>query len=183
MKKQKIQFLILIVLCLICVGGYFVLKNHDFEDEEEAVETVVTDFDKEQVVHITVSGDVNYDLVKDGEEWSETSIPDEKIDESSVNLLLSQLYNITTEETVLESPENLSEYGLEEPYRSVKLVFEDGSTMTMHFGGESTLLNKDYFQVEGDSNVYLISYYIDTYFDKVPEDFIAEEETETAEEE
>ena len=34
MKKQKIQILILLVLCIVCVGGYFIIRNHTFETEE-----------------------------------------------------------------------------------------------------------------------------------------------------
>ena len=35
MKKQKIQILILLVLCIVCVGGYFIIRNHTFETEEK----------------------------------------------------------------------------------------------------------------------------------------------------
>ena len=82
---------------------------------------------------------------------------------------------------MIEAPEDLSAYGLDDPHLSAHIVFEDGTEMTFHFGSNNELVNKDYFQVEGDSNVYLVAYYIDTYFNKVPEDFIAEEETETVE--
>ena len=44
MKKQKIQILILLVLCIVCVGGYFIIRNHTFETEEETVSVDVTNF-------------------------------------------------------------------------------------------------------------------------------------------
>ena len=49
MKKQKIQILILLVLCIVCVGGYFIIRNHTFETEEETVSVDVTNFNKDDV--------------------------------------------------------------------------------------------------------------------------------------
>ena len=60
MKKQKIQILILLVLCIVCVGGYFIIRNHTFEREEETVSVDMekVDFKKLQgVMGTQFSGD------------------------------------------------------------------------------------------------------------------------------
>lgn len=88
MKKQKIQILILLVLCIVCVGGYFIIRNHTFETEEETVSVDVTNFNKDDVTELILSGDHEVHLVKSDDVWTENSLPDETIKESTVNTLL-----------------------------------------------------------------------------------------------
>ena len=85
MKKQKIQILILLVLCIVCVGGYFIIRNHTFETEEETVSVDVTNFNKDDVTELIISGDHEVHLVKTDDIWTESSLPDETIKESTVN--------------------------------------------------------------------------------------------------
>ena len=160
MKKQKVQVIVLAVLCLICAGGYFWIRSRDFETEEVIPETVVTDFEPGDVTELIVTGDNEQD---------------------SVNMLLSQISSITTQETVVESPEDLAQYGLEEPFRTIEAKFADGTSVTILAGSESPLLSKYYIQVQDDPNVYLISSYIVTDFDKTAEEFVEEETTEEEE--
>lgn len=183
MKKQKLQFILLAAVCLICIGGYFIIKNMEFAEEETTVETVVTDFSKDDVTELTVTGDHELHFVREDDVWTETSLPDETIRESSVNYLISEINHITTTETVVESPEELSQYGLEEPLRTITAVLSDGSSVTIYVGKESSLLSKHYIQVEGDPNVYLAASYIVNAFEEDAEYFVEEEETETGTEE
>ena len=166
MKKQKIQILILLVLCIVCVGGYFIIRNHTFETEEETVSVDVTNFNKDDVTELILSGDHEVHLVKSDDVWTENSLPDETIKESTVN-----------------TPEDLSQYGLEEPFRTITAVLSDGTQVVIYAGNKSDLLSEYYIKVEGNDNVYLVSSNIVTDFDKDPEDFIDETETETATEE
>lgn len=101
MKKQKIQILILLVLCIVCVGGYFIIRNHTFETEEETVSVDVTNFNKDDVTELILSGDHEVHLVKSDDVWTENSLPDETMKESTVNTLLNEIANITTTETVV----------------------------------------------------------------------------------
>ena len=179
MKKQKTQILILLVLCIVCVGGYFIIRNHTFETEEETVSVDVTNFNKDDVTELILSGDHEVHLVKTDDIWTESSLPDETIKESTVNTLLNEIANITTTETVVEAPEDLSQYGLEEPFRTITAVLSDGTQVVIYAGNKSDLLSEYYIKVEGDDNVYLVSSNIVTDFDKDPEDFVDETETET----
>ena len=187
MKKQKIQVMILAILCLVCAGGYFWIRSQDFETQEEIPETVVTDFDTDEVTELTVTGDNELDFVR-GEDgtWTEATLEGETIDQDSVNMLLSQISHITTRETVVESPQDLTQYGLEEPFRTIEVKFSDGTSVTILAGAESTLLSKYYIRIQDNPDVYLVSSYLVTDFDKTAEEFIEEEETteeETTEEE
>ena len=88
MKKQKIQMCILLAVCGLCVGGYFAISRHEFEIKEELSEVLVTDFNKDDVTGLTVSGDYELKLVKgDDGVWKEESIPEKAIKQESVNML------------------------------------------------------------------------------------------------
>lgn len=179
MKKQKIQMIVLLAVCALCVGGYFVISRHEFETQEEAAEVSVTDFNKDDVTALTVSGDHELKLVKgDDGVWHEESIPEETIKQASVNMLLSEIDNITTSETVIEAPEELGQYGLDEPFRTITAELSDGTSVTIYAGAKSELLSKYYVKTQDSEKVYMADSYIVEDFDVTPEELIEEETTE-----
>ena len=179
MKKQKIRLCVLLAACVLCVGGYFAVSRHDFETQEELPEFSVTDFNKDDVTGLTVSGDNELKLVKgDDGVWKEESIPEEAIKQESVNMLLSEIDNITTSETVIEAPEDLSRYGLDEPFRTITAELSDGTSVTLCAGAKSDLLSKYYVKTEDSESVYMVDSYIVEDFAKTPEELVEEETTE-----
>ena len=176
MKKQKIQMCILLAVCGLCVGGYFAISRHEFEIKEELSEVLVTDFNKDDVTGLTVSGDYELKLVKgDDGVWREESIPEKAIKQESVNMLLSEIDNITTSETVIEAPEDLSQYGLDEPFRTITAELSDGTSVTLCAGAKSDLLSKYYVKTESGESVYMVDSYIVEDFAKMPEELVEEE--------
>lgn len=180
MKKQKIQMCILLAVCGLCVGGYFAISRHEFEIKEELSEVLVTDFNKDDVTGLTVSGDYELKLVKgDDGVWREESIPEKAIKQESVNMLLSEIDNITTSETVIEAPEDLSQYGLDEPFRTITAELSDGTSVTLCAGAKSDLLSKYYVKTESGESVYMVDSYIVEDFAKMPKELVEEETTGT----
>lgn len=183
MKKQKIQLIILIVLCVLCVGGYFLIKNAEFKTEEktDTTETVyITDFAEEDVVEILVEGDNSLHFVKEDDTWYFADDKETPVDQDSVNAIVQNVNNVSTTEEIIESPENLSDYGLETPHNTAAITLSDGATVIIKCGDKNELVSKSYVQIEGDANVYLVYSYVATGFEKTADEFVyVEEETET----
>ena len=84
--------------------------------------------------------------------------------------MLSSLGSMTADSTV-ESPEDVSEYGIDQPTQQVTLNFSDGSEKTLTFGMENEIVGGIYVQVSGDDNVYLVgSSYVNTTLNKGVDD-------------
>ncbi|MFQ8703561.1 MAG: DUF4340 domain-containing protein [Eisenbergiella sp.] len=111
--------------------------------------------------------------------WREESIPEKAIKQESVNMLLSEIDNITTSETVIEAPEDLSQYGLDEPFRTITAELSDGTSVTLCAGAKSDLLSKYYVKTESGESVYMVDSYIVEDFAKMPEELVEEETMET----
>ena len=101
-------------------------------------------------------------------------------DADSIGTMTSAVASLSFGDLVTYNASDLSQYGLEEPFRTITAVLSDGTQVVIYAGNKSDLLSEYYIKVEGDDNVYLVSSNIVTDFDKDPEDFIDETETETA---
>ena len=51
MKKKRIQLIVLIIICLLSIGAYFLVKHLDLSETEETAPeaAVVTDFSSGEV--------------------------------------------------------------------------------------------------------------------------------------
>ena len=109
--------LILIVLLVL----YFVIdlqqKKSDQEAETEETEesSLPVSVTEDEISKVTVkNGDVTMTYVKNDDTWTYEEDPDFPLDESAVNTKMNRLTTLTVDR-VLESPEDLSEYGLDKP--------------------------------------------------------------------
>lgn len=179
MKKKRIQLIILLLLCLLCAAAYLLFKNMDFSEEDTAVEEItVTDFASKDVTSLSVSGDHRLHFVKEDDEWVNTDDREMPLNQTLVSSLVNHISGITTE-SVVEQPEEFSEYGLDNPVRIIKANLENGSSVIIYVGNQNDLTGDYYIRLEGDDRVYGIRSYIVTAFDKDPEEFIEETEEET----
>ncbi len=110
MKKQKIQLIIIAVLLVLFIAGYFMLKNSNLKDEDDSEKT------SDIKVTNVVSGDVvemeylkdgqTLDFIKDGDSWyykDDRSIP---IIQTDLTTMLDYACSISTK-TVIDAPEDL----------------------------------------------------------------------------
>ena len=174
MKKQKIQLIVLACICVLCIAGYFIVSNMNFSEEETTETVQVTDFNAEDVTEIVLEGDNNIHLIKDGESWKNADDESMNIDSSEVTVMLNSAAAVSTD-SVIENPEDLSQYGVDTPSKTITLTMSDYSTLVIKVGNQMEMLGQYYIQLEGDSNVYLVTSSVVLAFNRTPEDLIAED--------
>lgn len=182
MKKKRIQLIVLLIICLLCIGAYFLVKHLDLSETEETAPeaAVVTDFSSEEVLSLSVTGDHTLNFVKEVDTWYNADDREMNLDQTQISALINNINHITTD-TVVGTPENPAEYGLDNPVSTITAGLENGSSVILYVGNANDITGDYYIRSEGSSQVYAVSSYIVTSFDREPEDFV-EEAPETAEE-
>ena len=176
-KKKKgkgLLFAVLILIVLLVL--YFVIdlqqKKADQEAETEETEesslpVSVTD---DEIAKVTVkNGDVTMTYTKSDDTWTYEEDHDFPLDESAVDTKMSKLTSLTVDR-VLESPEDLSEYGLDEPKQEVTVLKTDGTTFTLYIGNQNSSNNDFYVKVDDGADVYTIPASSVNVFDMQPYD-------------
>lgn len=179
MKKQKKQFLFIIVILILFVAGYLIAGN--LPDEEETVIGTeshnVTSIVQENVTEISyMYEDDIVELIKEEDVWKSKEDKSLSLDQSVISTMLSYICSITTD-TVIENPNDVRDYGLINPANTITLTLEDNSSVQLLIGDYLELTGQYYAQLSGDPNVYMISSYIPSYFNKSVDMLIITEET------
>lgn len=97
-----------------------------------------------------------------GEDGSVTySIPeldkDQKISEPDAKSAIKKISQLKATEKVLESCENLSDYGLDSPTAAITVNLVDGSKVELSLGKAAPLNKGYYLKIDKDDSIYLIS--------------------------
>ena len=176
-KKKKgkgLLFAVLILIVLLVL--YFVIdlqqKKADQEAEKEetkdsSLPVSVTD---DEIAKVTVkNGDVTMSYTKNDDTWTYEEDSDFPLDESAVDTKMSKLTSLTVDR-VLESPEDLSEYGLDEPKQEVTVLKTDGTAFTLYIGNQNSSNNDFYVKVDDGTDVYTMPASSVNVFDMQPYD-------------
>lgn len=160
-KKKKgkgLLFAVLILIVLLVL--YFVIdlqqKKSDQEAETEETEesSLPVSVTEDEISKVTVkNGDVTMTYVKNDDTWTYEEDPDFPLDESAVNTKMNCLTTLTVDR-VLESLEDLSEYGLDKPQQEVTVLKTDGTTFTLYIGNQNSSNNDFYVKVDDGADVY-----------------------------
>ncbi len=181
MKKQKIQFLVLLLLLIIAAVGYFFIKNMDFPDdtEETTLEVEITNVDTSKITELNYTGETGeLDFVKENDTWVAASDKTLAINQSSVTSLLDSIASLSTED-VIETPDELSVYGLEDSTTKITATLSDGTSVILTVGDNLSIKDEYYVQLGGDSKVYLVKSSVITAFSKPLSDFVEQSTEDT----
>lgn len=174
MKKQSVQFILLVTILLLCICGYFVVHSMPKEEEEQAAESYqVTDVDTQEVKGISYlyEGEI-IDLIKEEDTWVFSEDPGILLDQSKIETMLGYVCAIDTD-TMILSPDSLAEYGLSNPSNTICLTLSDDSIVQLLVGDYLDITGEYYALLAGDPNVYTISSYIPSAFEKSIDDLKA----------
>ena len=181
-KKQLIFIFVCFTMMLAAYLGSQYYQNHLPVDDEED-EISVLDIDTSLVNEIGITnGEETINLQKDNDTWKCVDDEDFTIDSTKLQVFLDAAGSITSE-LKIENVKDMDQYGLEHPSLSISLQW-DSNLYTIYIGDRNTVAGGVYYlKINDEDTVYTIENYKYNMLNKTKEDFAAEEETETAEEE
>lgn len=181
MGKQKKHMFILLLLLLLLIGGYFGLQAyHDWcerkETEKERQESIfLTDYESEEILSLSYDYEGRvYLFERNGEEWIYPQDPGINIDEDSLEDMAECIAKVAAEEKI-ENVTDLSQYGLDNPSRTVAFTAPDGEHV-LYLGDYNSVISRYYMYTEGDNTVvYTVNANIYNAFSKDLESLTEEE--------
>ncbi len=159
MKPFK-NILILILVIALLIGGLFSVMNFEPKQEEvitpELPQTVtIFKIEKASIAAVTVvNPEESYTLVDSGGNWVVKGEERVTLSSSRVESFLYECANITGQDLITENAENLSQYGLSEPERTVELTLKNGEKRKILIGNAAFENSVSYLMVEGETKVY-----------------------------
>lgn len=175
MRKYR-SFILLLAVLLVFVGVYVGLK-HLPEETEEEVTYVAYVLDVTEISYKKQEGEMKF-VEQDGS-WIYPADEKVALDQSKVTSLVDNLSEVKAER-ILENPDALADYGLEEPAYTLTLKDGNGSETILSIGNATG--DSYYAKKEGSDTVYTIS---STFVESMEFDISAlqaEEETEETKE-
>ena len=108
------------------------------------------------------------------EQWFWEDDSEFPLSQGYAQTMKSLLQNVTATELVTENCPDFTEYGLEEPQKTITAETDEGETVTLYLGDQNTH-TKDYYMCIGDENAL---YTVDsTFYDSFNHDLYARQPT------
>ena len=182
-KKKQLSFIFVCFTMILAayLGSQYYQNHLPVDDEEDEIS--VLDIDTSLVNEIGITnGEETINLQKDNDTWKCVDDKDFTIDSTKLQVFLDAAGSITSE-LKIENVKDMDQYGLEHPSLSISLQW-DSNLYTIYIGDRNTVAGGVYYlKINDEDTVYTIENYKYNMLNKTKEDFAAEEETETAEEE
>jgi hypothetical protein len=157
-KKRNAITLVLLLLALAVLFGVYFWSTNYTKDKEEQEETPAIDLVKIDAAQISsihyVRKDADIILVKQEDTWVSKEEPGRPINQDYVKAMLNAIKDVKAERAIAEKPENLADFGLEEPEALLEVTLKDGKTITIKTGIEVTNSQGYYGLVNDDGTVY-----------------------------
>jgi len=170
-KQNAIKTLVLVaILCGLGLYYQFYVKEGGQkrqEAEEEAKK--VFQIDRDKVIEFRLARASEEEIVckKTGDRWHIEKPVEAGADQDAVNRVVSEFVDAKKTRTVDEEPEDLTQYGLDEPSLSLSAVVEDLSEpATILFGGQNPTKTAVYARTATENTVFLVQSYSQTSMDK-----------------
>ncbi len=181
-KKQIRNLIILVVVLIVCIGGYFGMKN--FNQKTEAASEAASEAAKAKEQLSTVSsGSITklswkYDgndvtITKGGVDGDDVWY-NGSVSLNSVESMLSAVSDIESSKTITGDDINMEEFGLNSPQNVITAEESDGKNIKVTIGIQNQITNDYYCYLNDDtSKVYTISSTLYNSFNKDPKDMEA----------
>ena len=160
MKKKNTALIAGIIILALLLVFYLLLHNSSKEDSQDTEKTSETAFETtvEDISEaVFKSGENEYKFTKSNDIWKYNGEENFPLDQSAFEEIISKFEKIAADR-VLEKPDNISEYGLDNPTVTVSLKDKDGKEQTLQFGDTNSVTSSSYMTLNKDNKkVYMVS--------------------------
>lgn len=169
MKNKTVKMVLAVVVLGVCCGAYAGVKTYvahqeqkeSEEDSEESTTVFTASTDNIKSLDFMVD-DTETTFEKDDASWVKKDETDFPVNQTTLDSAASAIASVDSDR-VLEDVDDLSEYGLDSPSNTIKIVTksdeEDGDdiTTTLYVGDENSSTSQYYVRKDDDEKtVYLI---------------------------
>ena len=169
MKNKTVKMVLAVVVLGVCCGAYAGVKTYvahqeqkeSEEDSEESTTVFTASTDNIKSLDFRVD-DTETTFEKDDDSWVKKDETDFPVNQTTLDSAASAIASVDSDR-VLEDVDDLSEYGLDSPSNTIKIVTksdeEDGDdiTTTLYVGDENSSTSQYYVRKDDDEKtVYLI---------------------------
>lgn len=169
MKNKTVKMVLAVIVLGVCCGAYAGVKTYvahqeqkeSEEDSEESTTVFTASTDNIKSLDFMVD-DTETTFEKDDDSWVKKDETDFPVNQTTLDSAASAIASVDSDR-VLEDVDDLSEYGLDSPSNTIKIVTksdeEDGDdiTTTLYVGDENSSTSQYYVRKDDDEKtVYLI---------------------------
>lgn len=167
MKNRK-KALIIAIICLAAAAVLYLLvvklsqKSEEADSSDDAL--VISSVDSDQITAISYEKDgKSLSFMKEDGTWYDAGDKSFPVDQDSLTTMTNALGAVSATRK-LDSPEDLSEYGLDSPVLTVRYTASDGKEAEFTVGDTNDAAGGSYLKISGDDAVYLVaSDFADTF--------------------
>ena len=158
MAKPLRNLLIALLLCLVLLGGAWLLLRTPQPQEENASQALqLSQRNIDEVAKVEVQNTYGtYTVLQENGIVTVHDIPAELVNTDYVAMLLDECSNILYESVAGENVQDLAPFGLQTPEGTVLITYTDGSTQQLLFGAEEPVSGGRYCKTAQGSDVLLM---------------------------
>ena len=155
MKRSKRLQILTVVLVVAACATFGVLHVQERQEAIQNTDEVIMQLDADSVTALSWSyDDTSFSFHNDGGSWTYDADENFPVDPEQMEVLLSYFTEMGAA-FVIESPEDLSQYGLDDPACTIEITSGE-ETQTVLLGDYSSMDSQRYVSI-GDGNVYLVT--------------------------
>lgn len=161
MKKKIISIAAAAIVLVLLAAAYFALSKVDAPSENDEKNSTITEYtsllsiDKDTVTKYSIkTADFEYALIKSNGEWAVEGKEFIRLDSVKADELIKAASVINADD-VIESPDSLVSYGLDNPQAEIK-IFADSATYDINIGNTAPTQDRYYITFNGDGKVYTV---------------------------
>lgn len=183
MQKMTRNLIILGVLVVLAVGGFFILPNLSkpaptasaVPTATQAVADVtLSSYTTDDVVQVDVQNNAGapYTLLKQDKDYVLKGQESLALDQSAALSRFSAVGSVVGERLIEENAADLGQYGLDNPAATITATYADGKTQTFLLGDRTPTGNTFYFMKKGDPRVITVWMNVGTAFTSIADNLL-----------